>query len=211
MDPSNWQVYLVTQESLSGAHSTVEVVQAAIDGGVDVVQLREKDTSAQFRYDLGQELRELTNAADVPLLVNDRIDIAQALDADGVHVGDSDLPLDVARDLLGPDAIIGYSASTVAAAERAEREGADYVGVGAVYGTSSKAVEAERDGIGIARIETIADAVSIPVIGIGGITAQNAAPVIEAGATGVAVISAITDADDPEAATASLAEVVDDE
>ena len=208
MDPSNWQVYLVTQESLSGDHSTVEVVQSAIDGGVDVVQLREKEMSTRSRYELGQELRELTDAADVPLLVNDRVDIAQAIDADGVHVGDSDLPPEAARELLGPDAIVGYSASTVATAERAEAAGADYLGVGAVYGTSSKDVTDEEDGIGTDRIEKIARAVSIPVIGIGGITAENAEEVIDAGAAGVAVISAITATDDPQQATATLGEAV---
>lgn len=208
MDPANWQVYLVTQDSLSGDHSTEAVVEAAIDGGVDVVQLREKETSARSRYELGQRLRDLTAEAGVPLLVNDRVDIAQAIDADGVHVGDSDLPPAVARDILGSDAIIGYSASTVAEAERAEAAGADYLGVGAVYGTSSKDVSAEEDGIGTERIEAIARAVSIPVVGIGGITADNAGDVVDAGADGVAVISEITAADDPQAATAALGEVV---
>ncbi|WP_440772114.1 thiamine phosphate synthase [Natronorubrum sp. DTA28] len=209
MDPSNYGTYLVTQQSISEGRSTPEIVRAAIDGGVDVVQLREKETEARFRYDLGLELRELTAEAGVDLIVNDRIDIAQAIDADGVHVGQSDLPVTVARDLLGPDAVVGCSTSTVEEALEAEAAGADYLGIGAVYGTSSKDVAAEEDGVGPERIAEITDAVSIPVVGIGGITAENAGPVVEAGAAGVAVISEITAADDPQAATAALAETVE--
>ena len=204
MNPSNWRTYLVTQASLSGDRTTPEIVRAAIDGGIDAVQLREKETSARSRYELGRELRELTAAAGVDLIVNDRIDIAQAIDADGVHVGQSDLPVAVARDLLGPDAIVGCSASTVAAAREAEADGADYLGVGAVYGTSSKDVDDAKDGVGPERIAAIADAVSVPIVGIGGITADNAGSVVDAGAASVAVISEITAAADPEAATASL-------
>ena len=209
MNPSNYGTYLVTQQSVSEGRSTPEIVRAAIDGGVDVVQLREKETEARFRYDLGLELRELTAEAGVDLIVNDRIDIAQAIDADGVHVGQSDLPVTVARDLLGPDAVVGCSTSTVEEALEAETAGADYLGIGAVYGTSSKDVAAEEDGVGPERIAAIAEAVSIPVVGIGGITTDNAAPVVEAGAVGVSVISEITTAEDPQGTTAALAETVE--
>jgi len=208
MEPSNWQTYLVTQESLSEGRSTLDIVESALSGGVDVVQLREKGTSARSRYELGLELRTVTAEADVPLLVNDRVDIAMAIEADGVHLGQSDLPVPAARDLLGPDAIIGRSTSTVAAAEQAEQAGADYLGVGAVYRTNSKDVEDDTNGIGTERITEISSAVSIPVIGIGGITAENACEVADAGAAGVAVISEITGADDPTAATAALTEEV---
>ena len=209
MNPSNWRTYLVTQASLSGDRTTPEIVRAAIDGGIDAVQLREKETSARSRYELGHELRELTAAAGVDLIVNDRIDIAQAIDADGVHVGQSDLPVAVARDLLGPDAIVGCSASTVAAARAAEADGADYLGVGAVYGTSSKDVDDAKDGVGPERIAAIADAVSIPIVGIGGITADNAEAVVEAGASGVAVVSEITAASQPRVATETLTDVIE--
>lgn len=209
MAPTNWRTYLVTQASISEGRSTREIVRAAIDGGVDAVQLREKETSARSRYELGLELRELTADAGVDLIVNDRVDIAAAIDADGVHVGQSDLPVSVARELLGPEAIVGCSASTVAEARQAEADGADYLGVGTVYGTTSKNVAAEKDGIGPERIAEIVEAVSIPVVGIGGITADNAVPVVEAGAVGVAVISEITAAADPAAATADLAETVE--
>jgi len=209
VNPSNWRTYLVTQASLSGDRTTPELVRAAIDGGIDAVQLREKDTSARLRHDLGRELREMTAEAGVDLLVNDRLDIAQAIDADGVHVGQSDLPVDVARDLLGPDATVGCSTSTVADARAAEAAGADYLGVGAVYGTDSKDVDDGNDGVGPERIAAIADAVSIPIVGIGGITADNAGAVVEAGAAGVAVISEITAAPQPRVATEALADVVE--
>jgi thiamine-phosphate pyrophosphorylase len=208
MNPADWRTYLVTQASLSEGRSTQEVVRAAIDGGVDVVQLREKEASARERYDLGLELRELTERADVDLVVNDRVDIAEAVGADGVHLGQSDLPVPVARELLGPEAVIGCSTSTVAEAERAEREGADYLGVGAVYITESKAVPEENSGVGPDRVRAIAEAVSIPIVGIGGVTLENAPEVIEAGATSVAVISEITAAEDPAGATVALSEAV---
>lgn len=208
--PKAWRTYLVTQESVS-SHSTREVVQRAIDGGVDAVQLREKGIDAADRYDLGLELRELTREAGVPLIVNDRVDLARAVNADGVHVGQSDLPVPIARELLGPERIVGCSASTVPEARRAAEGGADYLGVGAVYGTDSKDVRDEKDGIGPERIAAIAEAVSIPVVGIGGITADNAAAVVGAGAAGVAVIGAIAGREDPESATRELRAAVEGE
>ncbi|MCU4753397.1 thiamine phosphate synthase [Halobacteria archaeon AArc-curdl1] len=208
-DPANWQTYLVTQESASNGRRTPEIVERALEGGIDVVQLREKGLDARDRYEVGRVVRELTAEADVPLIVNDRIDLARALGADGVHVGQSDLPVAVARDLLGESAIVGCSVSTVEESLDAERAGASYLGVGAVYGTTSKSVAARKDGIGTERIEAIVDAVDIPVIGIGGITDENARPVVDAGGTGVAVISEITAADDPASATETLVETVD--
>ena len=210
MSPATWQTYLVTGAAHSAGRDTPSVVADALEGGIDVVQLRDKGQSARERYQTGRRLREQTNTAGVPLVVNDRIDLARAIEADGVHLGQSDLPVEVAREQLGASAIVGVSASTVAEATAAEAAGADYLGVGAVYGTTSKAVPDEENGIGTERIEAIARAVDIPVIGIGGIDATNAAAVVDAGATGVAVISAITAADDPRAATATLREVVTD-
>ena len=209
MTPEDWRTYLVTQESLSAGRSTVEVARAAIEGGVDVIQLRDKEQSALRRYRTGRELRELAAEADVDLIVNDRIDLARAIDADGVHLGQDDLPLSVAREQLGEDAILGKSTSFVEEAVEAEREGADYLGVGAIYGTSSKDVPDDEADFGPERVREIVEAVEIPVIGIGGVDATNAAPVVEAGAAGVAVITAITQADDPAAATRELREAVE--
>ncbi|SEL66270.1 thiamine phosphate synthase [Haloferax larsenii] len=202
--------YLVTQTDLSGDRSTTEVVEAAVDGGVDFVQLREKHATARERYVLASDVRELTAEAGVPFVVNDRIDIAAAVDADGVHLGDDDLPIAAARDQLGRDAIVGRSVSTVEAARAAEDAGADYLGVGAVFATDSKDIDDDEYEIGVERVAAVADAVSIPIVGIGGITASNAADVVAAGADGVAVITEITGADDPEAATRQLATAVDD-
>ncbi|MES3517024.1 MAG: thiamine phosphate synthase [Natronomonas sp.] len=201
-------VYLVTQEGASAGRSTPEIVEAAIAGGVDVVQLREKGQSARKRYELGRELRELTADAGVTLIVNDRVDIAAAIDADGVHLGDSDLPVAVAREQLGPDALIGRSVSTPEAAKQAERAGADYLGVGAIYRTKSKDTDPEQSEIGLEPIREIRAATDLPFVGIGGVTADTAGDVVEAGADGVAVISAITAADDPEAATRALGSAV---
>ncbi|WP_280586605.1 thiamine phosphate synthase [Halorubrum sp. Boch-26] len=208
MNPTEWRTYLVTGASRSAGRDTETVVEAALAGGVDVVQLREKDVNDAERYELGRRLRELTADAGVPLVVNDRIDIAAAIGADGVHLGQSDLPVAVAREQLGDAAALGVSASTVEQARAAEAAGADYLGVGAVYGTDSKAVSGDRNGIGTERVAAVVDAVDVPAIGIGGIDASNAAPVVEAGATGVAALSAITAAADPKAATAALREAV---
>ncbi|WP_410767014.1 thiamine phosphate synthase [Haloferax sp. DFSO60] len=200
--------YLVTQSDLSGGRTSVEVVEAALRGGIDVIQLREKHASARTRYELGQAIRELTANEDVLFVVNDRVDIAVAVDADGVHLGDDDVPIDVAREQLADDALIGRSVSTVEGAKEAESAGADYLGVGAVFETSSKDTKAEQSEIGLKRVEDIADTVSIPIVGIGGITPDNATDVVAAGADGVAVISAITAAPNPADATRQLATAV---
>jgi thiamine-phosphate pyrophosphorylase len=206
---TDWDVYLVTADSLSGARSTPDVVASAIEGGADVVQLRDKSRSARERYHTGRKVRALTRDAGVPLIVNDRVDLARTVDADGVHLGDDDLPVEAARELLGEDAIVGRSVSFVEDARRAERAGADYLGAGAVYETGSKDdIDDDEHGIGPDRVGAIADAVDLPVVGIGGITPDNAEPVVEAGADGVAAITAITQADDPAAATESLADAV---
>lgn len=194
-------VYLVTQEDLSEGRSTLEVVEAAIRGGIDIVQLREKNRSARDRYTLGKKLRTLTAEAGVTFIVNDRIDLARAVDADGVHLGESDLPIAVARQQLGPEAIVGRSVSTPEAATRAADAGADYLGVGSVFRTDSKDMPPEETAIGLERLGAIREATTCPIVGIGGITVANAGEVIAAGADGVAVISAITGASDPERTT----------
>lgn len=201
-------VYLVTQANRSRGRSTEETVAAAIEGGVTAVQLREKHATVRERYELARTLRERTRAAGVTFVVNDRADLAVAVDADGVHLGDDDLPIPAAREVLGPERCIGRSVSTVEAAEAAERAGADYLGVGAVYATTSKDVPESDAEIGIETVADIADAVDVPIVGIGGVTPENAGKVVAAGADGVAVISTITAADDPAAATQRLTNTV---
>ncbi|MCH7662086.1 MAG: thiamine phosphate synthase [Euryarchaeota archaeon] len=205
---TSYDLYLVTQQDLSEGRSTPEIVEAAIAGGVDAIQLREKHASARDRYELGLGLRKRTREAGVSLLVNDRVDIAAAIDADGVHLGDEDLPIAAAREILGQGAVIGRSVSTVEGAHTAESNGADYLGAGAVFATASKNVADEQNAIGVESVEKIAESVGIPIVGIGGIDRENAASVTGAGASGVAVISAITTVKDPEAATRELLEAV---
>ena len=208
MQSSEPGVYLITQGTL-GVHPTEVVVEAALEADIDVVQLREKGHTAQERYELGVTLRELTATAGVPLIVNDRIDLAAAIDADGVHLGDDDLPVAVAREQLGADAIVGRSVSTPEKARAATAAGADYLGVGAVYETSTKGdVAPENQGIGIDGLRAVVEATTLPVYAIGGITVQRASRVIEAGADGVAVISAIVAATEPGEATAALKRTV---
>jgi thiamine-phosphate pyrophosphorylase len=207
--PLTLDTYLITQENLSAGRRTEAIVDAALAGGVDVVQVREKHRTARTRLEIAETLRGPTAEADVPLIINDRLDIALAVDADGVHLGDDDLPVAVARAQLGEDAIIGRSVSTVEAAEAAERAGADYLGVGAIYTTSSKDVDDDENGIGVDVVTRIADAVDIPLVGIGGVTPERTPDVVEAGADGVAVITAITEAADPERTTQKLGEAVE--
>jgi thiamine-phosphate pyrophosphorylase len=205
---NNFRTYLVTQGNLH-ERGTEATVAAAIEGGVDVVQLREKHATARERYELGLKLRDLTREADVPLVVNDRIDLTAAIDADGVHLGDDDLPVSVARERLGPDAIVGRSVSTPEAAREAEQAGADYLGVGAIYRTTTKDTRESESEIGLDAVRAVREATDLPFVGIGGITVKNAGEVVTAGADGVAVVSAIAAAaDDPEAAARELREAV---
>ncbi|WP_200778404.1 thiamine phosphate synthase [Halobaculum gomorrense] len=201
--------YLVSQADRSNGRGTATVVREAIAGGIDAVQLREKHASAIDRYELGQNLYELTNEADIPLIVNDRVDLAVALDADGIHLGDGDLPIQVAREQLGEDTIVGRSVATPEAARMAEAAGADYLGVGAVFATGTKDTRPSESAIGVDTVAAVADVVSIPVVAIGGITSENAGRVAAAGADGVAVVTTITEADDPAAATRELHEAVE--
>ncbi len=202
----DWSVYVITDRYIAGDHSILDVVRAAIRGGASVVQLREKTATTREMVELGQALHELTRQAGVPLIVNDRLDVALAIEAEGVHVGHDDMPPAIARRLIGPDRILGVSPETLTEARQAERDGADYLGVGDVYGTPSKPDAGTP--IGIEGLTEVVGAVSIPVVAIGGITPGNVGAVIEAGAAGVAVISAIVAAPDPEGAARRLREII---
>lgn len=200
------RVYVLTDPKLSRGRSHPEVVRAAIAGGATAVQLREKDGSTREMVEIGLELRRITREAGVLFIVNDRVDVAMAVEADGVHVGQSDMPAALVRKLVGPAMIVGVSASTVEKARQAVRDGADYLGVGAVYPTGSKA-DAGRP-VGLERLREIRSQVNIPIVGIGGINLSNAAQVMAAGADGVSVISAVVSADDVAAAARQLLEAV---
>jgi thiamine-phosphate pyrophosphorylase len=189
-----WNLYLVTEEELSAGRKTIDIVRDAIAGGVEIIQLRDKSLPVIDRYRLGKEIREITLEYDVDFIVNDRIDLAVALDADGVHLGQEDLPLEVARKILGPEKIIGISASNIQQAEEAEAEGADYLGVGSIYLTDSKEVEENRRSIGANGLLIIRKKCSLPIVAIGGLKLNHCQGVIEAGADSIAVISALTKA-----------------
>ncbi len=201
----DYSLCVITSADVAG-RTHEEVAAAALAGGATILQLRDKRMSAASLYQVACRLRELTRRAGVPLIVNDRVDVALAADADGVHLGPDDLPLGAARKVLGPRRIIGASVDTVAQAIRAEHDGADYLGVGPVFPTATKADAGAP--VGVERVAAIVRAVGIPVVGIGGITPANAAEVIRAGAAGVAVISAVAAAADMAAAARALLEAV---
>ena len=198
----DYSLYLVTDRSLSRGRATVEIVRAAVAGGVTCVQLREKEASAREFAAAARELVALLRPLGVPLIVNDRIDIALAAGADGVHVGQQDLSVADARRLGPPGWIVGVSAESLDDAVRAERDGADYVGVSPVYATPTKTDHAAP--LGLDGLRAIRAATKLPLVAIGGLHAGNAREVIRAGADGLAVVSAIVAADDPRAAAAEL-------
>lgn len=193
---------LVTDPSCGEGRSMMEVVEAALGAGTPAVQLRWKDAPAREMADLARALLARTRAAGALLFVNDRLDVALAAGADGVHLGQDDLPAAAARRISPAGFLIGVSAESASLARRAEADGADYVGVGPVHPTGSKADAGES--VGVERIAEVAAAVRIPVVGIGGITAENAPAARCAGAAGVAVISAVMRAADPAAAARAL-------
>lgn len=194
-------MYLVTSGELSRGRSTIEVVERALAGGVRVVQLREKGLVTAVLTNLALEVRGLTRRAGALLLINDRIDVALAVDADGVHLGRDDLPIDLAR-RIAPDLIIGASSHSVDEALYVERRGASYVNVGPVFPTKTKEWQGEFLGVDVVR--RVADAVRIPFTVMGGIGKEHLADLAAAGAGTFAVITAITASDDPETAAREL-------
>lgn len=206
--PFDLSVYVITDTRLSRERSIADIVVAAIAGGATCIQLREKDLSTRELYDKAKILRELTQRQGITFIVNDRLDIALAVEADGVHLGQDDLPASTGRRILPPQMILGITARNLPQALQFERDGASYLGVGAVYGTETK--DNTGTPIGLHGLAEIARGVRIPVVGIGGINAQRAGEVIRAGASGVAVVSAIVAAADVAAATQEIARAVND-
>ena len=208
MQTTDFSLYLITDRQQTGGRHLTEVVRGALEGGVRAVQLREKDLSGFALYRLAVELRSLTSEFNARLIINDRPDIALAVDADGVHVGANSLPVAVVRHLLGAGKIVCYSAHAIDEALRAQDDGADFVTFGPLYATPSKVAYGEPCGV-----RKLADAVSaleIPVIGLGGISQANVTEALSANIRGIAVISAILAAADPRAAAASLLEKIEE-
>ena len=193
--PGQWRLYVITDEKASRGRSHLQVAEAAILGGADVLQLRDKEASSGRLYRVAMQLRKLTRDANIPFIVNDRLDIALAAGADGVHVGQTDLPASVARKIMGPDRILGVSVDTVEEALLAEKDGADYLGVGPVFEARGTKPDA-GEPLGVDRIARIRRHCRLPIVAIGGIDLENAGKVRDAGADAAAVISAIGTADD---------------
>lgn len=202
-DKKDLLLYAVTDRSWLGGRTLYQDVEAAIKGGATFIQLREKNLDEAHFLEEAKEIKELCKKYQLPFVINDNVDIALAMDADGVHVGQSDMEAGAVREKLGPDKIIGVSAQTVEQALLAEQKGADYLGVGAVFPTGSKddAVEVSHE-----TLKAICEAVKIPVIAIGGISTGNVMELSGSGICGIAVISAIFAKPDIEAAAKELKE-----
>lgn len=197
------QVLVITDRRLAAPRSLDQVVRAAVAAGARAIQVRDKGATARELVATARRIREISGAATGTLLfVNDRLDVALAAGADGVHLGSDDIPVAAARAWAPPEFLVGYSTDDPADARRAQDEGADYIGCGAVYATTSKNVGDES--IGTARLDEVARAVTIPVLGIGGVTVSRAAEVAGTAAAGVAVIGAVMGATDPGAAVEGL-------
>jgi thiamine-phosphate pyrophosphorylase len=198
----DYSLYLVTDRGLAAGRPLLDIVRAAVSGGVTCVQLREKACSTREFVIQASALREVLRPQGIPLIINDRVDVALAVGADGVHLGQDDLPLRAARGILGPTRVIGISVDSVAQALEAERDGADYLGVSPVFATPTKTDTAPP--LGLAGLAAVRRAVGLPLVAIGGIGLGNAAQVIRGGADGIAVVSAIVAAADPRGAAADL-------
>lgn len=201
--PIDLSIYVILDRDFTAGRPLLEVAEATMRWGATVIQLRDKSSDIQRFYRDAVELRQLARAMGRTFIVNDRVDIALAVDADGVHVGEDDLPVEATRRLVGPGKFVGSSAGSIEAARAAIAAGADHLGVGPVYEARSTKADAGPP-VGLTLVRDIAAFSPIPVVGIGGITAENARAVIEAGAAGVAVISAIGLAPDVKAATHAL-------
>ena len=200
----DYSVYLVTDHRNKTDEEFLKIIEEAIKGGTSIVQLREKTASTKDFYQLALKVKEITSKYDVPLLINDRIDIAIAVDSEGVHIGQDDMPADIARKIIGEDKILGVSASTVEEAKKAEIDGADYIGSGAVFPTATKD---DADSVSKEELKEIVDSIDIPVVAIGGITLENAGTLKDTGIAGFSVVSAIMSADDPKEASQKLREI----
>lgn len=201
----DYRLCLVTDRETVQGRDLGRCVAAAIQGGVTMVQVREKTASSLAFYATAKRLKAIAVRHRIPLIINDRLDIALATEADGLHLGQTDLPLLVARKILGAKKLIGVSVSTVREARRAEKQGADYLGVGAMFPTPSKQ---DAQPVSVAVLKAIKAAVGIPVVAIGGIGPDNVVSVMTTGIDGVAIISAILKADDCRQAAAKLLALV---
>ena len=201
------RLYLVTNRYQDSVESFLAKVETACRSGVTIVQLREKNLTTNQYYQLAKKVKEITDAYQVPLIIDDRLDVCLAVDAAGLHIGDDELPVSVARQVLGPEKILGVTAKTVKRALEAEEGGADYLGTGAIFPTTTK----ENAPITlISTLKTICQRVAIPVVAIGGLTSENIDQLIGTGIAGVAVVRDLMQAEDIEAKTQVFLTKLDD-
>ena len=201
------RLYLVTNRYQDSVESFLEKVETACRSGVTIVQLREKNLTTNQYYQLAKQVKEITDAYQVPLIIDDRLDVCLAVDAAGLHIGDDELPVSVARKVLGPEKILGVTAKTVKRALEAEEGGANYLGTGAIFPTTTK----ENAPITlISTLKTICQRVAIPVVAIGGLTSENIDQLIGTGIAGVAVVRDLMQAEDVEAKTQAFLTKLDD-
>ena len=206
MKSEDLSLYLVTDRELSLGRSLEFVVEEAVKGGVTMVQLREKDSDSFQFYKLGLKLKALLKTYNVPLIINDRLDIALAVDADGIHLGQSDLPWQEARKILGDDKIIGLSVESFEQAESANEAEVDYIGISPVFSTPTKTDTVIEFGLeGVTKVRNLC---KHPAVAIGGIHPHNAKEIINAGADGIAVVSAICSAESPQKAAQELKQII---
>ena len=201
------RLYLVTNRYQDSLESFLEKLETACRSGVTIVQLREKNLTTNQYYQLAKQVKEITDAYQVPLIIDDRLDVCLAVDAAGLHIGDDELPVLVARQVLGPEKILGVTAKTVKRALEAEEGGADYLGTGAIFPTTTK----ENAPITlISTLKTICQTVAIPVVAIGGLTSENIDQLAATGIAGVAVVRNLMQAEDIEAKTQAFLTKLDD-
>lgn len=201
------RLYLVTNRYQDSLENFLEKVETACRSGVTIIQLREKNLTTNQYYQLAKQVKEITDAYQVPLIIDDRLDVCLAVDAAGLHIGDDELPVSVARKVLGPEKILGVTAKTVKRALEAETWGADYLGTGAIFPTTTK----ENAPITqISTLKTICQTVAIPVVAIGGLTSENIEQLIGTGIAGVAVVRDLMQAEDIEAKTQAFLTKLDD-
>ena len=207
MNREAFRLYLVTNRYQDSVESFLAKVETACRSGVTIVQLREKNLTTNQYYQLAKQVKEITDAYQVPLIIDDRLDVCLAVDAAGLHIGDDELPVSVARQVLGPEKILGVTAKTVKRALEAEEGGANYLGTGAIFPTTTK----ENAPITlISTLKTICQRVAIPVVAIGGLTSENIDQLIGTGIAGVAVVRDLMQAEDIEAKTQAFLTKLDD-
>ena len=206
MRSPNFDLYLVTDRNQTGGRDLLWVLERALEGGVRAVQLREKDLGGRELFVLAEKTKRLCERYQANLFVNDRVDVALGVDADGVHLGGDSMPVRAARELLGAEKLIGVSTHSIKEAREAEQEKADFILFGPVYFTASKAAYGEPQGLG--RLKKVVEKISLPVYAIGGVKVGNIAEVKETGVRGIALISAVLSASDPRVATRRILETL---